>query len=119
MRRSKPGEPGCWREDKLGGAVFEENVEDAILLVGLEATLFFGAEQSLLERLEGLVRFLAECDFVDHANPSVTVARAAGRGGQHKAQGGHWVRSAVWYPRRRTAGRRSRGDGDLPRRSPR
>ena len=71
---------GVGGEDELGGTVFEENVEDAVLLVGLEAAGFFGAEEGLLERFEGLVGFVAEGGLVDHAETSVTVGRAAGRG---------------------------------------
>ena len=62
---------GVGGEDELGGAVFEEDVEDAVLLFGFEAAVFFGADEGLLEGVEGAVGLLAEGDFVDHAGTSV------------------------------------------------
>ena len=79
---------GVGGEDELGGAVVEEDVEDAVLLVGLKAAGFFGAEERLLEGFQGLVGFVAEGGLVDHAETSVTVARAAGRGGVKQAVAG-------------------------------
>ena len=62
---------GVGGEDELGRAVFEEDVEDAILLFGLEAAFFFGTDEGLLEGVEGFIGLVAEGGFVDHAGTSV------------------------------------------------
>ncbi len=56
-------------EDEFAGAVFEEDIEDAVLLFGLEATCLFGGDEGLLEIGEGLVGFAAEGGFVDGGHP--------------------------------------------------
>ncbi len=62
---------GVGGEDELGRAVFEEDVEDAVLLLGLETAVFLGADEGLLEGVEGFVGLVAEGGFVDHAEFSV------------------------------------------------
>ncbi len=56
---------GVGGEDELSGSVFEEDVEDAVLLLGFEAAGLFGDDEGLLERGEGSVGFTAEGGFVD------------------------------------------------------
>ena len=54
---------GC--EDELSWTIFEEDIEYAILLFGLEAAVFLDEDQGLLEGGEGLVGFATEGGFVD------------------------------------------------------
>lgn len=64
-------------EDELRCTVFEEDVEDAVLLLGLEASFFFSAEEGLLERFESFVGLVAEGRFVDHVETSVIAPKGS------------------------------------------
>jgi hypothetical protein len=58
---------GVGRDDELAGAVFEDDVHDAVVVFELEgAVVVLGGDEGLLERLEGYVGFAAEGGFVDH-----------------------------------------------------
>ena len=53
--------------DEFGGAVFEDDVHDAVVVFELEgAVVVFGDDEGLLEGFEGAVGFAAEGGFVDH-----------------------------------------------------
>jgi hypothetical protein len=57
-----------WREDEFAGAVFEDDVEDAVVLFGFEGFgVLFGDDEGLLEGFEGAVGFAAERCFVEHS----------------------------------------------------
>ena len=54
-------------DDEFGGAVFEDDVHDAVVVFELEgAVVVFGCDEGLLEGFEGAVGFAAEGGFVDH-----------------------------------------------------
>lgn len=58
-----------WREDKLAGAIFKEDIENTIFLFSLEdgfVRLFLSTDESLLKGFEGLVGLVAEGRFIEH-----------------------------------------------------
>ncbi len=58
---------GVGGDDELAGAVLEDDVHDAVVVLELEgAGVVFGGDEGLLEGLEGVVGFAAEGGFVDH-----------------------------------------------------
>ena len=56
------------RDDELAGAVPEDDVHDAVVVLELEGTvgIVFGGDEGLLEGFEGVVGVAAEGGFVEH-----------------------------------------------------
>ena len=77
-------------EDEFSGSVLEEDVEDAMLLLGFKAAGFFGSDEGLLEGGQGGVGFAAEGGFVDERHcDDFTAALSVG---DLAAPGGVWNR---------------------------
>ena len=68
---------GVGGNDKLGGAVLEDDIHDAVVVFELEgAGGVLGGDESLLEGFEGVVGVAAEGGFVKH---TVSLARAVAK----------------------------------------
>ena len=67
---------GVGGEDELSGAVLEQDIEDAVLLLGFESSGLFGDDEGLLERGEGAVGFTAEGGFVDQGHRGSSLRQA-------------------------------------------
>lgn len=69
---------GLGGENELGGAILEENVEDAVLFLGFEPALFLGVDEGLLEIFQGGVGDAAKLGFINHGEVSLAWVRILG-----------------------------------------